>query len=309
MARLFYFIFVAPLSHLPLCILYRISDLLYILLITLIPYRKKVIEENILRSFPELDKSERTKLKRDFYRHFADILIEGIKNLSISKVELEKRMILQNPEIMKDLFEKNKNVILVSGHFNNWEWLITAQSFLIPHKAFGIGMPLTNQFWDKKLMERRSRFGMSVIHAKNYKSELMNYTEKPFAVLALSDQAPGDSTKSYWTDFLNQKTPVLFGAEFMANEFDLAVVYFTIHKVKRGYYSLELKLLSDKPKTLDYGYLTSAHTTLLEKDILLNPSHWLWSHKRWKRAIPENLEILKEQQKEQFDKRFRSHAK
>ena len=158
-------------------------------------------------------------------------------------------------------------------------------------------------------MERRSRFGMSVIHSKNYKSELMNYTEKPFAVLALSDQAPGDSTKSYWTDFLNQKTPVLFGTEFMANEFDLAVVYFTIHKVKRGYYSLELKLLSDKPKTLDYGYLTSAYTTLLEKDILLNPSHWLWSHKRWKREIPENLEILKEQQKEQFEKRFRSQAK
>ncbi|NBW59969.1 MAG: hypothetical protein EBR41_05320, partial [Crocinitomicaceae bacterium] len=85
--------------------------------------------------------------------------------------------------------------------------------------------------------------------------------------------------------------------------------YFTIHKVKRGYYSLELKLLSDKPKTLDYGYLTSAYTTLLEKDILLNPSNWLWSHKRWKRAIPENLEILKEQQKELFEKRFRSQAK
>ena len=82
MARLFYFLFVAPLSHLPLCILYRISDLLYILLITLNPYRKKVIEENILRSFPEFSKSERTKLKRDFYRHFADLLIEGIKNLN-----------------------------------------------------------------------------------------------------------------------------------------------------------------------------------------------------------------------------------
>lgn len=93
----------------------------------------------------------------------------------------------------------------------------------------------------------------------------MNYNEKPFAVLTLSDQAPGDSTKSYWTDFLNQKTPVSFGTEFMANEFDLAVVYFTIHKVKRGYYSLELKLLSDKPKTLDYGNLTSSYTTLWRK--------------------------------------------
>ena len=107
----------------------------------------------------------------------------------------------------------------------------------------------------------------------------------------------------------DQKTPVLFGAEFMANEFDLAVVYFTIHKIKRGYYSIELKLLSDKPKILNYGYLTSEYTSLLEKEIVLNPSQWLWSHKRWKRAIPENLEILKEQQKEQFDKRFRSQSK
>lgn len=309
MTRLTYFLFVVPLSYLPLCILYRFSDLLYLLLITLIPYRKKVIEENIMRSFPEFSKSERAKLKRDFYKHFADLLIEGVKNLSISKVELEKRLILQNPEIMKDLFDKNKNVILVSGHFNNWEWLITAQSSLIPHKAFGIGMPLTNQFWDKKLMERRSRFGMSVIHAKNYKTELMNYNEKPFAVLTLSDQAPADSTKSYWTDFLNQKTPVSFGTEFMANEFDLAVVYVIIHKIKRGYYSVELKLLSDKPKSLNYGYLTSNYTALLEKEIVQNPSQWLWSHKRWKRAIPENLESLKEQQKEQFEKRFRSQVK
>ena len=73
--------------------------------------------------------------------------------------------------------------------------------------------------------------------------------------------------------------------------------------------NFDIKLLSDKPKKLDYGYLTSAYTALLEKEILLNPSHWLWSHKRWKREIPENLESLKEQQKEQFEKRFRSQAK
>ena len=309
MARLGYYLLVFPLSHLPLFVLYRFSDLMYLLFITIIPYRKKTIEENILHSFPDFSKDKRNKLKRDFYRHFADLLIEGIKNLSISKVELEKRMIIQNPEIMKDLFDRKKNVILVSGHFNNWEWLITAQSFLIEHQAFGIGMPLTSQFWDKKLMERRSRFGMKVIHSKNYKTELAAYTKEPFAVLTLADQAPSDSNKSYWMEFLNQTTPISFGTEFMANEFDLAVVYFTIHKIKRGYYSIELKLLSDKPKILNHGYLTSEYTSLLEKEIVLNPSQWLWSHKRWKRAIPDNLETLKKQQKEQFDKRFRSQAK
>ena len=305
MARLLYFLFVFPLSHLPLFMLYRFSDFIYLFFITIIPYRKNVIERNIHASFPDLSETERMKLKRKFYRHFADLLIEGVKNLSISKEELQKRMFVQNPEIMQDLFKKNKNVILVSGHFNNWEWLITSQSLLFQHQAFGIGMPLTNKFWDKKITEQRSRFGMKVIHSKNYKSELTKYTEKPFAVLTLADQAPSDSNKSYWLQFLNQTTPVSFGTEFMANEFDLAVVYFTTHKIKRGYYAIELKLLSDTSKTLSYGDLTSQHTAFLEHDIRTNPSQWLWSHKRWKRSIPENLERLKEVQKEQFEQRFR----
>ncbi len=305
MARLLYFLFVFPISHLPLFMLYRFSDFIYLFFITIIPYRKNVIERNIHASFPDLSETERMKLKRKFYRHFADLLIEGVKNLSISKEELQKRMLVQNPEIMQDLFKKNKNVILVSGHFNNWEWLITSQSLLFQHQAFGIGMPLTNKFWDKKITEQRSRFEMKVIHSKNYKSELTKYTEKPFAVLTLADQAPSDSNKSYWLQFLNQTTPVSFGTEFMANEFDLAVVYFTTHKIKRGHYAIELKLLSDTSKTLSFGDLTSQHTAFLERDILANPSKWLWSHKRWKRSIPENLERLKEVQKKQFEQRFR----
>lgn len=304
LAKIGYYIFVIPFSHLPLGVLYLFTDFLYLLLITVAPYRKSVIEGNIQRSFPEMTIKERKKIKRRFYRHFTDILAEGVKNLSISEKQLKKRFKIKNPELMQSLYEKKKNVLLVSGHYNNWEWLITAQNFLFSHKAVGIGMPMTSKFWDAKINERRERFGMKVVHSKNYKEALLSNPEKLKAVLVLADQSPGNSLKSYWTDFLNQKTAVLFGTEMMAHELNYAVVFFATRKVKRGYYEMELTTIVENPKESSWGEITEGYTHLLEREIIANPTYWLWSHKRWKRELPENLEQLKQEQNERFNKRF-----
>jgi KDO2-lipid IV(A) lauroyltransferase len=305
MARIAYYLFVYPLSKLPFSILYLFSSFFAVILIYVFPYRKKVILKNIERSFPELNTQQQKQIAKNFYKHFADLLIEGVKNLTISKKELQNRIIVKNPELIQKLFEKGKNVILVSGHYNNWEWLISAQNFLFPHQAFGIGMPMTSKFWDQKVNRQRERFGMKVVHAKNYKAAFKAFKEKPLAVLNLSDQAPPDAQKSYWTTFLNQPTPVLFGTEFMANKYDFAVVFFIVKKKKRGFYVIELKTITENPKALNYGEITEMHTRLLEQEIISKPEYWLWSHKRWKRAVPDNLEELKQKQKELFYKRFR----
>jgi KDO2-lipid IV(A) lauroyltransferase len=303
MSALLYYCIVYPLSLLPLWILYRISDLLFLLFMSIIPYRKKVIVANIQGSFPELSARDKAVLVRGFYRHFSDLLIESIKNLSISKEELLRRMKVVNPEVLQDLEKSGKSVLIVSGHFNNWEWFITAQALLVPFESYGIGMPLSNGFWDKKLTERRQRFGLTVVNAQNYKSMFTRST--PVSVLVLSDQAPSDGRKSYWMEFLQQPTPILFGVEQMANEFDLNVVYFQLKKVKRGFYEIEFQLLTSEPRSLSYGQLTEQHVQLLEQSILDQPCHWLWSHKRWKREIPTDLNALKAAQKSKFEEKYR----
>ena len=151
----------------------------------------------------------------------------------------------------------------------------------------GIGMPMTSKFWDKKVNERRQRFGMKVVHSGNFKAEIKAMKE-PVAILTLSDQSPGDSKKSYWMDFLNQPTAVLFGTEQMAHTYDMAVVFFAVRKIKRGYYEVELQLLTDEPRTLPWGKITETHAHLLEKRILEEPGPWLWSHKRWKNSPKKN---------------------
>ena len=305
-AKLLYYLIIIPASYLPLRVIYFFTDFFYLLLILFIPYRKKVVRTNLIKSFPEKSLKEIKKIERKFYRHFTDLLAEGVKNFTISKNELSKRMIVDNPEILDDLYAKNKSVILVSGHYNNWEWLVTSQNYLFEHQALGIGMPLSNKFWDEKINKHRSRFGMKVVHAKNFKEVISKEVISPIAILVLGDQSPPDSNKSYWMNFLHQQTAVLFGTEQMSNEYEFSVVFFAMEKVKRGFYKMRLELIAEDPKSMNWGEMTKSHTKLLEKEINLKPQFWIWSHKRWKRRIPENLEQLKKDQLDKFNSKYRT---
>ncbi len=263
-----------------------------------------LIRKNLFKSFPQASHSQRKKIKQAFYQHLCDLLAESIKNISISEHELKRRFKVSNYSVLNKLYAEGKDVLLVSGHYNNWEWMITAQNLLLKHQAAGIGMPLSNAFWNKKLNERRARFGMKILNANNLQNYLCSDHPKPIATLVLADQAPGDSLKSYWMNFLNQKTAIFFGCEQLAHQYDSAVVYFVINKRKRGYYKVDFQLICDQASDMYYGEITEKHTKLLEKAINKHPEYWLWSHNRWKRHIPENLTELKTEQQAKFEKRF-----
>ncbi|MEN9700344.1 MAG: hypothetical protein RLZZ301_1542 [Bacteroidota bacterium] len=304
-ALLYYFI-VLPLSKLPLWFLYRIADILYFLLITILPYRKKVIAANLALAFPEKSATERQQLQKAFYRHFADILIESVKNLSISASELKRRMHVQNPSVLEAAQKASKPILLVSAHYNNWEWLITAQALLFRGQHFGVGMPLSAAFWDQKLTQKRERFGLKVVHANTYQQALQTPNS---VVLLLADQAPADPNKCLWLPFLNQDSPVIFGPEYIAHAYDCVVLYVHIDKLKRGYYQLRFEGISNEVKTLPYQSITKNHLHLLELDIQKNPANWLWSHKRWKRQKPANWPELAQALQQSFDQKFKTNAR
>ncbi|MEX1191416.1 MAG: lysophospholipid acyltransferase family protein [Brumimicrobium sp.] len=298
-----YHIFIYPASLLPLRVMYLFTDFFYLLLITILPYRRSVVRKNIDNAFPNKSIKEKRKIERKFYRHLTDLLAEGAKNLSISESQLKKRFHVANPELMEELYGLKKSVLLVSGHYNNWEWLITGQNLLFKHQAVGIGTPLSNGFWDKKLNERRSRYGMKVIYSKIVHEFFKNNTET-IATLVLADQSPGDSKKCYWMDFLNQKTGVVFGPELLAHQYGHAVVFFYLERVKRGFYKMHLQEITRNPSAMKWGEITEAHTKMLEEIIIKRPEHWIWSHKRWKREVPADIPSLKEKQQKQFHERF-----
>jgi KDO2-lipid IV(A) lauroyltransferase len=302
---LLYYGLVLPLSYLPLRILYVLADFLFALFCTLLPYRKRVIDQNLQIAFPNLSVEERQQIRKDFYRYFSDLLVESVKNLSISKKQLLQRMQLENPEILEEIKALNKPILLVAGHYNNWEWLITAQASWFKQPSYGIGMPLSHPFWNQNLTERRERFGLKVVHAQNYQEA---FEAKNPVVLVLADQAPSSPTECLWIPFLHQNTPVIFGPEYMANKYDCAVVFVSLSNSNRGNYNVKLEVLVKDSKNLTYQELTQLHVQKLEQQIIDNPARWLWSHKRWKHQKPANWSELSATLRQKFETKFRNHA-
>ncbi|UKN02610.1 lysophospholipid acyltransferase family protein [Paracrocinitomix mangrovi] len=303
--KFLYYCITIPWSYMPLWMIYRLADMFYFVIRFVIPYRKKVVLDNIRKSFPEKSDKEVKLITKKFYRYFANLFAESVKNLTIPEAKLRKRLVVRNPEIMEELHKEGKSVLLLSSHYNNWEFLINGQSLLFPFQAVGIGMPLSNKFWDKKLNERRERFGMKVVNAGNYKEVIAEFKDTLTATLILNDQSPGKDENCYWVNFLNQETAFYFGAEVLANQNNSPVVNAIIHKVKKGYYEIELKLITKDPRKESYGFITQEYVNQLEEAIIANPQYWLWSHKRWKKEIPSNLEEIKAAHQKRFEEKFR----
>jgi KDO2-lipid IV(A) lauroyltransferase len=106
----------------------------------------------------------------------------------------------------------------------------------------------------------------------------------------VGDQTPPREESRYFTSFLNQQTAIFLGVEKIAFKTNYPVIYFTISKIKRGYYECSIKPLVDIPESTIEHEITNIHTQELENIIRNKPEYWLWSHKRWKFS-PENLKV------------------
>jgi len=283
MTRILYYLIIKPLSLIPLGILYLISDLLYLVCYYLLSYRKSIITSNLNASFPEKNEAEIKEITKTFYHFFCDFIVESLKCFSISEKEALERCKIKNPEILDELYKKNKSIVMASGHYNNWEMAAACLNLTLKHQSAALYKPLSNKFFNKKFIESRSRFGIELIPKKEGKDFFKNNTDRNMLVGFGSDQCPKKSNNNlFWTRFLNQDTAIMFGTEKYAVEFDYAVIFMNLTRTKRGYYEIEFEIIEENPQTTAYGEISKKHTQCLEKQIKRDPAYWLWTHKRWK---------------------------
>lgn len=290
MSRILYYLLVKPLSLLPLPVLYRLSDLLYVVLYYIAGFRKKVAWTNLRNSFPGTSPAELKSIMRRYYRHMCDMIAESIRMFSMSKEEAILRCPLVNPEVLQAHYDAGKSVILVAGHYNNWELAAMAFDVQAPHTTVGVYTPLTDPFFEKKVQESRGKYGMVLLPKQQTATFFEEQKEALNLYLMGADQSPTYAKKVYWMTFLGQETAVAFGTEKYAKQYDYPVVFGHIRKLRRGYYEMWFENVETEPLKAPYGSITEAHTRVLEKDILAAPEYWLWTHKRWKRKRKEGEE-------------------
>ena len=279
--KLFLF-FASILSRVPMRFLHLKSDFFYLILYHLIAYRKKVVYQNLQNTFPKKSDREIKKIAKQFYHNLCDLFFEIIKLGKISEKELSKRFVIKNPEVIDELFKQNRSILVTIGHIGNWEWLGPKLASTNQFKVFGPAKPLNDPFFNHFMNANRSRFGFSPIKYTHTLRTLVHHKDECTASIMAADQSPLKSDQNYWAPFLYRETPFYLGIEKMAKSLNLAVVYFDIQRIKRGYYEVEISLITDKPKQCKEYEIIDTYISHLEQSIINNPDNWLWSHRRWK---------------------------
>jgi len=268
----------------PFWILYRLSDILYLLFYYVFKYRKTIVIENLKRCFPEKPDEEIIEMSKKFFRNFADIFMESSKGFSMNVYKLIERYKIQNPELLNKYYEQGRDVIVVGSHYTNWEWGVQCVGMQVKHYTVGLYKPLSNKIIDKWLRRTRAQWGVHLASIHRTTLTFDEKRDKPAGFVMLADQTPHKLHNAYWIDFLGQDTPCLHGPEKHAKRRDLPVIFCDVQRVKRGYYTVVLSLLEDNPGQTADGEITKKYMRTLEKIILKKPENWLWSHRRWKRA-------------------------
>jgi KDO2-lipid IV(A) lauroyltransferase len=257
---------------------------MYVLFFYLAGYRKRVVFGNLRKSFPSKSDHELERIARDFYRHFCDVVVESIRLFSMSESEIKRRFVKTNPEIVNGFYEKGQHVIIIAGHYNNWEMAGITFSHQIRHHTAGIYASLNNAFFDARMIQSRKRFGVELVKKGEVNQFLSRPKDRPVALVFGADQSPTFSKRVYWMDFLNQESAVFFGPEKVAVEKNWPVIFARVRKVGRGFYEMDLEVIEENPRESDYGSITESHVRALEDQIRQRPEYWLWTHKRWKRT-------------------------
>ncbi len=241
---------------------------------------------NLLIAFPEKTEKERTRIAKDFYHQFLDTFIETIKLLSVNKKQLAKR-VTTNIDLVNKLYTTGQSVVLVSGHFFNWEFANLAMSGFSNYSFVGVYMSVSNKIFNRLIVKLRSKFGTILISVNDFRREYPAYKNQQHAIGLVADQNPTNPANGFWYPFFGKMAPFAKGPERSAKSLDAAIVQVNFYRVKRGYYNIHCDVLTTTPKEFAEGEITKQLVQFVENCIKQNPSNYLWSHRRWKHQFDE----------------------
>ena len=284
-------LWVAFLSIHPYWLLYLKSDCYFFLVYHLLRYRRKVVRQNLLHSFPDKETKEIKAIEKRFYQNLCDLFVEAPKMLDMTPDGYKKRITYTNPELVTQLYEQGKNVFYAIPHSGNWEWFGKMIPELTQHKALAVYKRVENPVFERLMLYIRTcHSNLEMVESNSVLRRLAQLRDSQTAVLMMADQTSHGLPQDFWTEFLHQDTCWFTGIERIAQKLDYAIVFVDMRRQGRGRYVVNFELLIDNPKETKQGEIMERYVRCVERFIEANPDNWLWSHRRWKHQRPQKEE-------------------
>jgi KDO2-lipid IV(A) lauroyltransferase len=241
---------------------------------------------NLRRSFPDMPESVREKMARRSMQQLFILFVEVLFTTRLIRIDTIARHIeLSNlGESIALMMRKDQGLILLTGHYGNWEMLGYAMATLGFHTT-SIARPLDNPYVNQWLLGVRERRGQRIIAKKGATEEVTAVLERRGAVAFIADQNAGP--KGLFVDFFGRKASTYKSIGLLAMQYKVPVVVGYARRISRNFeFSMGVQDIiypSDWEQQDDpLRYITQRYTKGIEDFVRADPGQYLWVHRRWK---------------------------
>ncbi len=265
---------------------YAFSRLLAAVLYRVDARHRKIGLENLRQAFGDrYTELERDQVVRGVYRHFCMMLMEILHiPRKLHPTTWRERITLVGEDMAVDRLLKGGPIIMLSGHFGNWEmagYLFGVFGFP-PHS---VARALDNPFLDGFLRRFRERSGQRMIAKKGGYDQMLAVLRGGGVLSFLADQDAGE--RGMFVEFFGRPASTHKAIALLALEHRAPVVIGYARRVGPGFrYEVGCEEVIEPDEWTgtadDARLLTQRYTRTLESIIRRDPEQYLWLHRRWK---------------------------
>ena len=198
--------------------------------------------------------------------------------LSLPKSITHGNISVNGTQYLKEALDKNKGVLLVSGHFGLWE-LILGWFGINKYSLLLIGQKQKNVGADRFINKLRKNNGIKILPRKSSLELMYSALENNDILTLASDQ---DAKKSgIFINFFGVKASTPKGAALFHLKSKSPIIFVTCHMESINKYILNIEPVKTQNKS-DIESITISYTRLLENVIKKHPEQYFWFHRRWK---------------------------
>lgn len=275
------------LEAVPLPALARFCEALMFILYVVDRRHRRIARINLRIAFPEMGDAEAYRIVRACYRHMGTSAAEFIHLKKMDAAYVREHFRIEGAGHVRESLEgRNQPVMVMTGHFGNWELSSHVYGTMIAPMAF-IVRPLKSRILDRIVTERRECIGNIVIRKADSAKEVMKVLRKRILVGILIDQNVS-RTMGILTDFFTRKAYTTFGIARLALAMNAAIhPGFIFRDPARKFHHVlrfgpRIAIDPAAPREEEVARVTRRCNEELEKVIREAPDQWMWFHRRWK---------------------------
>tara|TARA_B100000579_G_scaffold168718_1_gene137380 strand:- start:1322 stop:2182 length:861 start_codon:yes stop_codon:yes gene_type:complete len=241
---------------------------------------KKKIIENLKQSKISSDNHEIEKIISNMWGNYGRILAEYPHIKKFKNNNLKNHIKINGLEILEDIKKNNKQVVFISGHFNNFE-LMAMQIENYGINLAAIYRPLNNIFLNKTMEKIRTNYicKKQIKKGRSGTREMIGLFKDGTSIALMIDQRVSEGVS---INFFNRKCLTTTIPAQLVKKYNCEIVPVYIERKNKTDFELSFQKILKFNKSDTLENITLKLNLILEEMILKNVDQWIWTHDRWK---------------------------